>query len=70
MEYNSTEENNASGLLVSHLDYSSYDYEQYEDEEYVHPFHIPHIKGIFIFLYSVVFACCFFGEYNSGSRSL
>ena len=64
MEYNTTKDTNLSDIFAPPMDYSYGDYENYgEDEEYVHPFHIPHIRGIFIFLYSVVFGCCFFGEY-------
>ena len=66
MEYNTTADSNISGILAPPMDYNSYgDYDIYgEDDIYINPFDIPHIRGIFIFLYSVVFACCFIGEYT------
>ena len=76
MEYNSSEWLNGSGFRVAPGagagagvgdQYGGYDYAaaDFPDPEYVHPFHVPRIKAVFICLYSVVFACCFFGEFRN-----
>ena len=59
---------NLTYLKDSNSNYQTMDYD-YNDRnstdkmDYVNPFTVPAVRITFIFLYSLVFACCFFGEF-------
>ena len=45
------------------IDYDSEYMNRTNETDYVNPFTVPAVRIIFIFLYSLVFACCFFGKF-------
>ena len=44
------------------MDYGFNEFNKTDQLDYDNPFNVPAVRIIFIFLYSLVFACCFFGK--------
>ena len=52
------------------MDYDSEDMNSTNETDYVNPFTVPAVRIIFIFLYSLVFACCFVGKFIKYSQMI
>ena len=59
----SEETEDSYALTYNHeMDYGFNEFNKTDQLDYDNPFNVPAVRITFIFLYSLVFACCFFGK--------